>query len=48
MYQLFVVSGSIKNLLSIDYAHIFFNIFLVDFARWKVLGYPTIAYVVIH
>ena len=47
---LFVVSQSIKKLFSIDYVKIYlFSIFSsIDFAMWKSVGLPHIAYIVIH
>ena len=47
---LFVVSESLTNLLSIDYANIdLFSIFFsINFARWKSVGLSHIAYIVIY
>ena len=47
---LFVVSGSIKKLFSIDCVNIYlFSIFFsIDFSGWKSVGLPHTAYNVIH
>ena len=47
---LFVVSGSIKTLLSIDYVNIYlFSIdFSIDFSWWKSVEVPRIRYIVIR
>ena len=56
---LFMVSGSIKKLFSIINIYFYQSIvfandylfsifFLIDFAQWKSLGLPHIAYIVIH
>ena len=50
---LFVVSGSIKKLFSIDYVSIclfsiFFSFFSIDFTRWKNVRLPHTTYIVIH
>ena len=47
---LFVFSGSIKKIFSIDCVNIYiFSIFFSkDFFRWKSLGLPHIVYIVIH
>ena len=48
--ELFVVRGSIKKLFLIDYVNIylFCNIFSIDFARWKSVGLPYVAYIMIR
>ena len=47
---LFVVSGSIKKLFSIDCANIYlFSIyFSIDFVPWICVGLPHVPYIVIH
>ena len=47
---LFVISGFIKKLFLIDYENIYlFPLFFsIDFSRWRSVGLPHIAYVVIH
>ena len=47
---LFVVSGSIKKVFSIDCVNIYlFSIFFsIDFVQWKSVGLHDIAYIVIH
>ena len=47
---LFVVSGSIEKLFSIDCVniYIFSKKFSIDFARWKSLTLLHIAYTVLH
>ena len=47
---LFLVSGSIKKLFTINYVNVYlFSIFVsIDFTRWKSVRQPHIAYIVIH
>ena len=47
---LFVVSGSIKKFLSLDYAntYLFLIFFSIDFDGWKSVGLLYITYIVIH
>ena len=49
-FAFFVSSGSIKKLFSIDCVNIYlFSMFFSkEFARWKSVGIPHIAYIVIH
>ena len=47
---LFVVSGSVKKLFSIDSVNIYLSsiFFSIDFGRWKSVGLPYIALIVIY
>ena len=49
---LFVVSGSTKKLLLIDFIliniYLFSIFFSIDFTSWKSVGLPHITYIVIH
>ena len=49
-YIAFAVSVSIKKLFSIDYVNIYlFSLFFsIDFPRWKSVGLPHIAYIMIY
>ena len=45
-----VVCRSIEKLFSIVYVNIYFFLdsFSIEFVRWKIVGLPHIAYIVIH